>query len=108
VNDTVTLDGTASTDADHDPLTYKWSLTSVLTGSTATLSDATAANPAFVVDLPGTYVAQLVVNDGKVDLRVLYSPCWSTERWDWSGLRADAYFVCLAALSSMEKSQGLR
>jgi hypothetical protein len=67
VTDTVTLDGSGSTDVDGDPLTYSWSLSSVPSGSGATLSDATAVGPTFVVDLPGTYVAQLVVNDGTVD-----------------------------------------
>jgi len=38
----------------------------VPTGNTTVLSDTTAVNPDFVVDLPGTYVAQLIVNDGNV------------------------------------------
>ena len=61
---TVTLDGSASSDADGDPLTYAWSFTSTPAGSTAVLSNPTAVMPTFVVDRPGAYVAQLVVNDG--------------------------------------------
>ena len=64
---TVQLDGSLSTDANGDPLTYKWSLTMLPTGSTATLSDATAMKPSFAADLAGQYVAQLTVNDGKAD-----------------------------------------
>ena len=65
--ETVTLDGSGSRDADGDPLTFSWSLTSVPAGSTATLSDPAAVMPSFVVDLPGAYVVQLVVNDGTTD-----------------------------------------
>ena len=61
---TVTLDGSGSLDADSDPLTYSWSFSSRPPGSTATLSAATSKNPTFVVDVSGTYVAQLIVNDG--------------------------------------------
>jgi hypothetical protein len=66
VGQTVVLDGSASFDADGDPLTFLWSLTSVPSGSGAALSDVTAIAPTFDVDVPGSYVAQLIVNDGKV------------------------------------------
>jgi hypothetical protein len=65
--DTVTLDASGSRDADGDPLTYRWSLTSVPAGSVAAPSDPTAINPTFVADVGGTYVAQLIVNDGAFD-----------------------------------------
>ncbi|KAB2967585.1 MAG: hypothetical protein F9K18_04110, partial [Thermoanaerobaculia bacterium] len=67
VGDTVQLDGSGSSDVDGDALTFFWSLAGTPPGSTATLDDPLAVRPAFVVDLPGTYVAQLVVNDGTVD-----------------------------------------
>jgi RHS repeat-associated protein len=66
-HDVVQLDGSASSDADKDPLTYRWVLLSRPTSSNATLSDETAQKPSFVADQPGTYVAQLIVNDGHVD-----------------------------------------
>ena len=62
---TVTLDGTSSTDANGDPLTYAWTLTAKPGGSAAALSSATAAKPTFYADVAGTYIATLVVNDGK-------------------------------------------
>lgn len=61
----VELNGAASTDVDGDALTYKWSLISVPAGSTAALSSATSVKPTFKADRQGTYVAQLIVNDGK-------------------------------------------
>jgi len=66
-NDAVSLDGSASIDAEVNPLTFRWSFVSVPIGSTAVLSDAAVVNPTFIVDLPGTYVIQLVVNDGTDD-----------------------------------------
>ena len=63
----VTLNGTGSTDANGDTLTYRWTLTSKPTSSTAALSSATVASPTFTADLAGSYVASLVVNDSKVD-----------------------------------------
>ena len=65
--ETATLDGSASSDANHDTLTYKWSLISKPAGSDAALSNVTAQRATFVPDLPGAYVAQLIVNDGFVD-----------------------------------------
>ena len=64
---TVTLDGTFSTDANGDTLSYNWSLTSKPVSSTATLSSATSARPTFITDVAGTYVASLTVNDGQVN-----------------------------------------
>jgi preprotein translocase subunit SecF len=67
LNDTVTLDGTGSTDANNDFLTYKWALITKPTGSSAILSSITTSKPTFKADVAGTFVASLIVNDGKVD-----------------------------------------
>ena len=61
---TVTLDGSKSSDSDGNPLTYSWSLISIPATSAAALSNSRSVNPTFVADVPGSYIAQLVVNDG--------------------------------------------
>jgi hypothetical protein len=63
----VTLDGSASSDANSDALTYKWGITSKPVGSSATLSSITAVKPTFTPDVTGAYVLSLIVNDGKVN-----------------------------------------
>jgi len=67
VSEIVTLDGSVSSDADGDPLTFTWSFQSRPAASTAVLSDPSAVSPTFVADFPGTYVVQLIVNDGQTD-----------------------------------------
>jgi len=64
-NETVTLDGSSSSDPDNDPLVFRWRLTSAPQGSVATLSDATAVSPSFTPDAAGVYTLELVVSDGK-------------------------------------------
>lgn len=64
----ITLDGSGSTDDGFPgPLTYLWSFLGVPGGSAAALSDPTIVNPTFTPDVAGTYVVQLVVNDGASD-----------------------------------------
>ncbi len=67
VGSTVTLNASASTDANSDALTYAWVLNARPPGSTSSLNGATAVKPTFIADAPGTYVATLVVNDGKAN-----------------------------------------
>jgi hypothetical protein len=66
VGTTVHLNGSQSSDADGDALSFQWTITTLPTGSTARLSDPTAVQPTFVVDRPGTYTVQLIVKDGIV------------------------------------------
>jgi PKD domain len=63
----VQLDGSKSTDLNGMPLTYKWSLITLPSGSTAKLSSPSLVNPTFTADVAGLYVAQLIVNDGNSD-----------------------------------------
>lgn len=63
----VTLDGTYSTDADKDQITYEWALFDRPPGSAAKISDQekTSPRPTFIADVKGRYVAHLTVSDGK-------------------------------------------
>lgn len=60
----VTLDGSGSSDADGQSLTYLWEMIAAPEGSAATLSDPTVVNPSFKVDRQGEYTFSLVVSDG--------------------------------------------
>lgn len=68
--DVVQLDASGSSDPENDPLTYSWVITSAPAGSTATLSNTSVVNPTFTADLDGTYVVELVVNDGEFNSTV--------------------------------------
>jgi RHS repeat-associated protein len=63
-NTSLTLDGSGSSDANNDPLTYAWSILSAPAGSTATIGNPTAVNPLVTPDQAGVYNIRLMVNDG--------------------------------------------
>jgi hypothetical protein len=65
--DTVTVDGSASSDADGDSLAYIWVLDSTPAGSSANLQNQSAVSASFIVDIAGNYVISLQVNDGTVN-----------------------------------------
>lgn len=67
VGATVVLDGSGSSDNDGDPLNYRWGLLEKPAGSKAALSDPTALRPSLTLDKPGTYICQLVVEDGDAE-----------------------------------------
>jgi hypothetical protein len=63
VGTTVQLDGSQSSSG-NGTVSYQWVLLNVPVGSQAILSVTNKPNPTFVADVPGFYVAQLVVSDG--------------------------------------------
>jgi len=61
----VTLNGSESSDADGQALTYEWSLISRPASSAASLQSPLTPRPTFTADANGTYVVSLRVHDGK-------------------------------------------
>ncbi len=61
----VTLDGTQSHDPEGATLRFQWTLLSQPQGSAVALNDTTSATPQFNPLILGSYVFQLVVNDGE-------------------------------------------
>lgn len=59
----VTLDGSASSDPDGNPISYVWTLDSKPANSTAAIVDASSPRPSLTPDQAGTYIASLVVTD---------------------------------------------
>jgi hypothetical protein len=66
VGSTVTLDGTGSDDPEGDNRYYNWLITNKPTGSTASLLNSNSEHPTFIADKSGTYIVQLIVNDGEL------------------------------------------
>jgi len=62
----VALDGSGSSDAQSDFLTFQWTLTQKPNGSAAQLTGATTVHPTFTPDIAGDYLVNLVVSDGKL------------------------------------------
>ncbi len=66
IGSVVTLNGSGSSDANGDVLTYNWSFTLKPAGSIAALTNSAAVNPTFTADVEGTYVLSLIVSDGNL------------------------------------------
>ncbi|WP_455212460.1 PKD domain-containing protein, partial [Kaarinaea lacus] len=64
VEQTVTLDGSASSDSTSLPLSYTWRLLSVPSGSGVSLTNANSVDPTFTPDVEGSYTVGLIVNNG--------------------------------------------
>ena len=62
-----TLDGTNSSDADGNPLTFIWAVIGEPAGSNIVPEGETTATPSFTPEVLGNYEFRLIVNDGTID-----------------------------------------
>ena len=62
--DFIRLEGSKSYDPDGEKINYHWAFKSKPKGSKAELSDPYAVDPSFTIDVAGTYVIELLVDDG--------------------------------------------
>ncbi|MEO0606430.1 MAG: PKD domain-containing protein, partial [Myxococcota bacterium] len=67
IGDVLSLQGSAS-DADEDPLTYRWEILSGPEGHSGVLSFATSLDGTFASGLAGSYVLELTVDDGEAQV----------------------------------------
>ncbi|MDX2109157.1 MAG: PKD domain-containing protein [Verrucomicrobiota bacterium] len=63
----VTLNGSGSMDPEGKPLVWKWTLLNMPSTSNASLINTHTSSPAFLADASGSYLIELVVNDGIQD-----------------------------------------
>ncbi|MFL0799330.1 MAG: hypothetical protein K6L80_02685 [Agarilytica sp.] len=66
VDTNVMLDGSASSDPEGSDLSFDWTFVSMPEDAGATFDDNSSVNPIFTPGVVGTYVAQLIVNDGAI------------------------------------------
>ena len=74
VGATITLNGSASTNPSGvGTLAYSWAFASKPPGSNAALTNANNVISSFVIDVPGTYIVNLTVNNGTAqDLSLIH------------------------------------
>ena len=82
VGSVVLLSGVNSKSPDGRDLTYSWSFTQLPQGSRAVLNDPHSQTPSFVADVPGVFIAQLIVansllSSAAVTVKITVTDCGS-------------------------------
>ena len=103
LGETVTLDGTGSSDVDEDPLSFTWSVYTLPAASALTLDDDGSGVVTFVPDVAGVYEVQLSVSDGEdscdqwvvVDVRPVpvNNPPFCDAGGDQAGVQGDTFVL---------------
>jgi len=65
VGSMVSLDGSQSSDANNDILSYSWSFQARPQSSTTVIADASTTTPSFIPDVTGYFSIELIVDDGQ-------------------------------------------
>ncbi len=65
LGESIVFDGTGSSDADNDDITFQWSLAQSPEDSTIAIENSTASQITLQPDVTGTYVVELIVSDAK-------------------------------------------
>lgn len=71
VGQTIAFDGSGTTDANGDQISYQWTLIDRPDGSSAVLQNAAAVRATVVADRPGIYRARLIATDSRGATNVL-------------------------------------
>lgn len=93
----VTLSGAGSSASLSRSLTYRWTMQAKPQGSGAVLVMGSTASPAFVPDVEGEYLLQLIVNDGKRDSPTSQLPVFVGWQPPESALPSKGNYVYLAS-----------
>ncbi len=101
----VILNGSQSFDANGDPLTYAWTLSSKPSGSNAALTNPTSAAPSFTADVAGNYLASLAANDGTLDSNAATVTVTATAAGDNAAPVANAGAVQSVASATRRKRE---
>lgn len=102
VGQMVTLNGAGSSDPDGDALTYSWRFVDLPPGSVAVLAGAPTPTPSFTPDLPGQFIAGLIVSDGYGDSLQAQVTISVITAADYAQSRIAAALNTIAAMSAAQ------